>query len=244
MTPFIAEIIGTMLLILLGNGVVANCLLKGTLGNNGGWLLINLAWGLAVYVAVVVAGPISGAHLNPAVSIGLAVAGKFAWGEVGSYVLAQFIGACLGSILVWLSYRDHYAATDDVDAKLGTFATGAVYRNPVFNVLTELIGAFVLVFTALYIAGPSFEAKGISDVSFGLGAVGALPIALTVVVIGMSLGGATGYAINPARDLGPRVMHSILPIGKKRDGDWSYSWIPIVGPVLGATAAALLYNAF
>ncbi len=244
MTPFIAEIVGTMLLILLGNGVVANCLLKDTLGNNGGWLLINLAWGLAVYVAVVVAGPISGAHLNPAVSVGLAVAGKFAWAKVGPYVLAQFIGAGLGSILVWLTYRDHYKATDDVDAKLGTFATGAVYRNPVFNVMTELIGTFVLVFTALYIAGPTFEASGISEVSFGLGSIGALPIALTVVVIGMSLGGATGYAINPARDLGPRIMHGLLPIGKKRDGDWSYSWVPVVGPILGATIAALLYNVF
>ena len=241
MTPFVAEIIGTMLLILLGNGVVANVLLKSTKGNDSGLVIIGLAWGLAVFVGVMVAGPYSGAHLNPAVSIGLAVAGKFPWADVPIYILGQCIGAALGSILVVASYYDHYKVTDNLDFKLFTFANMPAINNPISNLMTELIGTFVLVFGVLYIAGPTFEGGSLDGVAFGLGSIGALPVALIVVVIGYSLGGPTGYAINPARDLIPRIMHSLLPIGEKRDGLWSYSWIPVVGPILGACVAAGLF---
>lgn len=242
MTPFVAEIIGTMILILLGNGVVANVVLDETKGNNAGWIVITLAWGLAVFAGVIVAGPISGAHLNPAVTIGLAVAGSLAWSQVAGYIGAQMIGAFLGSLLVWLTYKDHYKNTEDLDAKLATFATGPAIRNPLSNVITEAIGTFVLVFTVLYIAGPTITGGSVGNVSVGLGSVGAIPVALIVVGIGLSLGGPTGYAINPARDLGPRIMHMILPIGTKRDSDWSYSWIPVIGPILGAVLAALLFS--
>ena len=241
MSPFIAELIGTMLLLLLGNGVVANIVLSKTYGNNGGWLLINLAWGLAVFVAVVVAGPYSGAHLNPAVTIGLAIAGKFSWNLVGFYILAQMLGAALGAFLVWLTYRDHYYQTEDGDSKLGTFCTAPAINNPVSNLITEAIGTFVLIFGVLYLVSPEFNPEVIANGTLGLGSIGALPVALIVVVIGMSLGGPTGYAINPARDLAPRIMHTILPMGKKGSSNWSYAWIPIAGPVLGATIAAGLY---
>ncbi len=241
MSPFIAELIGTMLLMLLGNGVVANVLLDKTKGNNGGWILINLAWGLSVYAAVVVAGPYSGAHINPAVTLGLAAAGVFEWSLVGSYITAQMIGAALGAGLVWLAYKDHYFQTDKTDVKLDTFCTRPAIRNSFSNVLTEAIATFVLVFVVLYIAGPSFNANGIENAQIGLGSLGALPVALLVTVIGMGLGGPTGYAINPARDLAPRIMHSILPMGKKGSGNWSYSWIPVAGPILGGFLAAALF---
>lgn len=243
MTPFIAEIIGTALLILLGNGVVANAALGKTNGNKEGFIFVTFAWGLAVYVGVLVAGPISGAHLNPAVSVGLAIAGKFPWADVAPYITAQMIGAGIGSILVWMTYKEQYTQTEDLDAKLSTFSTAPQVSSPLWNVVTEAIGTFVLVYAVLHIAGPTFEADGMSA-AIGLGSLGALPVALVVVVIGMSLGGPTGYAINPARDLGPRIMHTILPIGKKRDSDWGYSWIPIVGPILGAAQAAGLYLLF
>lgn len=241
MSPFLAEIIGTMILILLGNGVVANVVLDKTKGNDSGWIVITLAWGLAVYTAVVIAGPASGAHLNPAVSIGLAFAGKFPWVDVAPYVGAQMIGALLGSILVWLTYKDHYLATSDTDGKLATFATGPAIRNFPSNFISELIGTFVLVFGVLYLAGPTIEATNL-DAKIGLGSIGALPVALIVVAIGLSLGGPTGYAINPARDLGPRIMHAILPIGNKGSSDWGYSWVPVFGPIAGAIVAALLYT--
>lgn len=243
MSPFIAELIGTMLLMLLGNGVVANVVLDKTKGNNGGWLLINLAWGFSVYIAVVVAGPYSGAHINPAVTLGLATAGVFEWNLVGTYITAQMIGAALGASLVWLAYKDHYFQTEDTGAKLATFSTGPAIRNNLSNIITEAIGTFVLVFVVLYIAGPSFSADNIENAQIGLGSLGALPVALLVTVIGMSLGGPTGYAINPARDLAPRIMHAILPMGKKGSGDWSYSWIPVMGPILGGVLAAVLFLA-
>jgi len=243
MTPFIAELVGTMVLILLGCGVVANVVLDKTKGNNGGWLLINFAWGLSVYAAVVIAGPYSGAHLNPAVTIGLAVAGKFAWSSVASYLIAQIIGAALGTTLMVLMYRDHYLVTEDLNAKLATFATGAEIRNPIPNFLSELLGTFVLLLGVFYINDMSFSANNINEVKVGLGSVGALPVALFVTVIGMALGGTTGYAINPTRDFVPRLMHGILPIGKRRDGDWGYAWIPIAGPIVGAVLAALLFLA-
>lgn len=242
MEQFIAEVVGTMILILLGNGVVANVVLAQTKGNNSGWIVITLAWGLAVYTAVVVAGPVSGAHLNPAVTIGLAVAGKFVWAKVGYFIVAQFIGAFLGSILVWLAYKDHYYATTNVGDKLATFATGPAIRNPISNFLTELIATFVLVFSVLYLADPTFQAENLATVEIGLGSIGALPVALIVIAIGLSLGGPTGYAINPARDLGPRIMHAILPIGKKGSSDWGYSWIPVFGPIAGAVIAAILFT--
>jgi len=241
MSPFVAELIGTALLMLVGNGVVANVLLDKTKGNNGGWLLINLAWGLSVYVAVVVAAPFSGAHINPAVTLGLAAAGVFKWSLVGSYIVAQMLGAAIGTSLVWLAYKDHYFKTDDTAAKLATFCTAPAIRNNFSNVVTEAIATFVLVFVVLYIAGASFSADNIENPQIGLGSLGALPVALLVTVIGMGLGGPTGYAINPARDLAPRIMHSILPMGKKGSGDWSYSWIPVVGPILGGLMAAGLF---
>lgn len=231
MTPFIAEIIGTALLILLGNGVVANVVLKGTKGNNSGWAVITIGWGMAVFVAVFVVAAYSGAHINPAVTLGLAAAGKFDWASVPWYLLAQFIGGALGAFLVWLHYKDHFDTTEDADAKLAAFCTAPAIRNTVSNVISEVIGTFVLVFAVLYIAAP--------DV--GLGALDALPVGLVVLVIGMALGGTTGYAINPARDLSPRLMHFLLPIPNKRDSDWGYSWIPVVGPIVGGLLAGLLF---
>lgn len=243
MSPFIAELIGTMLLLLLGNGVVANVVLNDTKGNNSGWAVITFAWGFAVFCGVIVAGPVSGAHLNPAVSIGLAVAGKFAWTEVPAFILAQIIGAALGNTLVWLTYRQHYARTENRDSKLATFCTIPAIRNYPDNFFSEMIGTFVLIFVVLYLAGPVFGEAQAPDAKVGLGSLGALPVALLVVAIGMSLGGTTGYAINPARDLGPRIMHAMLPIPDKRDSDWSYSWVPVAGPIAGAVIAGLLYLA-
>jgi len=238
MSPFIAELVGTMLLILLGNGVVANVLLNDTKGNNSGWLVITTGWGLAVFVGVVVAGPYSGAHLNPAVTIGLAIAGKFAWGRVLNYIAAQMLGAFLGSTLVWLMYYDHFHRTNNPGSILAIFCTGPAIRNYVSNIASEVIGAFVLVFTVFYIAGAQITP---SKTPIGLGSVGALPVAFLVWVIGLSLGGTTGYAINPARDLGPRIMHCLLPIKNKGTSDWQYAWIPVLGPIAGAAIAAFLY---
>lgn len=238
MTPFIAELLGTMLLILLGDGVVANVLLHDTKGNNSGWIVITTAWGLAVFVGITVAGPYSGAHLNPAVTIGLAIAGKFAWAHVFSYIAAQMIGAMLGAFLVWLMYYDHFQRTNNPGAVLAVFCTGPAVRNYISNIASEIIGAFVLVFVVFYVTGAEITP---SKTPIGLGSVGALPVAFLVWVIGLSLGGTTGYAINPARDLGPRIMHAILPVKSKGSSDWAYAWIPIAGPIAGAAIAALIY---
>jgi glycerol uptake facilitator protein len=238
MSPFVAELIGTMLLILLGDGVVANVVLKDTKGNNSGWIVITTAWGLAVFVGVVVAGPYSGAHLNPAVTIALAIAGKFAWANVVPYIIAQFAGACIGAFLVWVMYYDHFKRTNDPASILAVFCTGPAVRNYISNIASEVIGAFVLLFTIFYIAGAEITP---AKTPIGLGSVGAIPVALLVWVIGLSLGGTTGYAINPARDLGPRFMHMLLPIKGKGTSDWAYAWIPIIGPLVGASIAALLY---
>ena len=242
MTPFIAEIIGTMLLILLGNGVVANVVLKDTKGNNSGWIVITTAWALAVFVGVTVAGPVSGAHLNPAVTIGLAVAKKFSWDLVPSYIAAQMIGAMAGAFLVWLFHKDHFAITEDEGGKLACFSTIPAISKPVSNLISEIIGTFVLVFVVFYISDANISVAGDPSAKIGLGTVGALPVAFLVWAIGLSLGGTTGYAINPARDLGPRIMHAILPV--KGSSQWSYAWIPIIGPVIGAVIAALLFNCF
>lgn len=233
MSAFTAEIIGTFLLILLGGGVVANVVLEKTKSNDPGWMVITTAWGLAVFVAVVVAGPYSGAHLNPAVSIGLAVAGKFGWELVPSYVIAQFIGAMLGASTVWLLYKDHFNITPDPEAKRAIFCTSPAIRNTLSNLISEAIGTFVLVFVVLYFTDATITEP---QTTIGLGSLGALPVALLVWVIGLSLGGTTGYAINPARDLGPRIMHALLPI-KGKVNDWSYAWIPVVGPIIGACLA-------
>lgn len=240
MTPFVAELIGTALLVLLGNGVVANVVLKGTKGNNSGWIVITTAWALAVFVAASVTAPFSGAHLNPAVTIGLAAAGKFAWSGVASYVIAQMIGAMIGAALVWLMYKDHFAITEDEGSKLAPFSTGPAIRNTASNLISEAIGTFVLVYAILYTVGATITTDTFTGV-IGLGSVGLIPVTFIVWVIGLALGGTTGYAINPARDLGPRIIHALLVRG---NSDWGYSWIPVVGPIVGALLAACLYLAF
>ncbi len=230
MSTFVAEIVGTAVLILLGNGVVANVLLKRTKGEGSGWIVIATAWGVAVFVAVAIVAPISGAHINPAVTLGLAAAGSFAWADVPAYWTAQMLGAVLGASLVWLTYRQHYELTDDQDAKLATFCTAPAIRSPLDNFFSEALGTFVLVLAVLKMSAPEI----------GLGAMDALPVGLVVLVIGLALGGTTGYAINPARDLGPRIAHAILPIPSKRDSDWRYAWIPVFGPLTGGVLAALV----
>lgn len=232
MSPFIAEITGTALLIILGGGVVANVVLDKTKGNKGGLISITFGWAIGVFVGVYATAAASGGHLNPAVTIGFAIEGSFPWSQVPAYILAQFIGAMLGAFIVWLSYRQHFDDTQDADSKLAVFCTGPAIRNGFYNTITELVGTFVLVLGAMLLSKPDMK----------LGALDALPIALVVLGIGLSLGGPTGYAINPARDLGPRIMHALLPIKNKRDSDWSYSWVPVVGPVLGAALAGLVFK--
>ncbi len=244
MTPFIAEILGTMLLILMGAGVCANVLLSKTKGHGAGWMVITTAWAMGVFIGVVVAAPYSGAHLNPVVSIGLAIGGSFPWSEVLPYIAAQMVGAALGATLVWLAYKDHFDATEEAPLKLSVFATGPEIHNPLINVVTEMIGTFVLMFVVFFITGGEVhEYHTDSTIPVGLGSVGAIPVAFTVWVIGLALGGPTGYAINPARDLAPRIMHALLPIKGKGSSHWEYAWVPVVGPLLGASLAALLYLA-
>ncbi|RMG74783.1 MAG: aquaporin family protein [Bacteroidetes bacterium] len=243
MSPFVAEILGTFLLILLGNGGVANVLLPRTKGHDGGWIVITAAWGLAVFVAVFVTMDYSGAHLNPAVTLGLAASGLFEWGQVPAFVLAQMLGAMAGQLAVWLMYKPHYAIAEDGDAQMASFCTAPAIRSLPWNLVAEIIGTFVLVFAVLYIAGPEMEAPGLDGAKIGLGALGALPVGLLVFGIGLSLGGPTGYAINPARDLGPRIVHALLPLTAKRDSDWGYAWVPVIGPCLGALIAAGLFLA-
>ncbi|MGN6533583.1 MAG: MIP/aquaporin family protein [Ginsengibacter sp.] len=238
MTPFIAELIGTMILILLGNGVVANVVLKDTKGNGSGWIVITTGWALAVFAGVVIAGPYSGAHLNPAVTLGLAVAGKFPWPQVPAFIAAQLIGAMIGTSLVWLMYKDHFIATKEPGLKAAAFYTAPAIRNPRLNFISEALGTFVLLLAVFYITNGEF---GKEKTPIGLGSIGAIPVTFIVWAIGLSLGGTTGYAINPARDLGPRIIHAILPISGKSRTDWKYAWIPITGPIAGATIAAALY---
>lgn len=238
MTPFIAELIGTLILILLGNGVVANVVLKDTKGNGSGWIVITTGWALAVFAGVVIAGPYSGAHLNPAVTIGLAIAGKFPWSQVPGFILAQLLGAMAGTSLVWLMYKDHFKATDDPLLKAATFYTFPAIKNTKLNLISEALGTFVLLLAVFYITNGEF---GKEKTPIGLGSIGAIPVTFIVWAIGLSLGGTTGYAINPARDLGPRIIHAILPISGKSRTDWKYAWIPIIGPIVGASIAAVLY---
>lgn len=241
MIEYFAEFLGTSILILLGNGVVANVVLRNTKGEQGGWLLISAGWGMGVFVAVFTVGPISGAHINPAVTLGLAFSGLFAWSQVLPFIIAQILGAMAGGWLVYLFYRDHFSVTDNPDLKICCFCTVPNIRNFKNNFLSEAVGTFILVFAVLFVNLPSVEIEGVDNVKVGLGSLEALPVGLVVFAIGMSLGGTTGYAINPARDLGPRIVHALLPIKGKRDSDWSYSWIPVMGPIAGATVAALIY---
>lgn len=243
MNPFLAEFLGTMLLILFGVGVTANSSLRKAYGHNAGWVLITFGWGLGVFVGVVVAGPYSGAHINPAVSIGLAAAGKFSWNLVPGYVGMQLAGAIAGAFLAWYLYSDQYNAENDAPTILGTFCTAPAIKNLPKNLYSEVIGTFVLVFVVLYISGPEIQSSNLENAKIGLGSVGALPVALLVVGIGMSLGGTTGYAINPARDFGPRIVHSLVPIKSKSSSNWNYSWVPVLGPILGGVLAGLCYLA-
>ena len=234
MKPFFAEFFGTAMIIVFGGGVVSNVLLNKTKGNNSGWIVITFGWAVGVFTGVLIAAPFSGAHLNPAVTLGLAIVNKFSWSNVPLYVCAQILGAMFGALLVWLAYKKHFDATEDGDSKLSVFSTMPNIRSYWYNVITEIIGTYVLVLAVLYMAEPEV----------GLGSLNALPVALVVLGLGLSLGGPTGYAINPARDLGPRIMHFLLPIPNKRDSDWSYSWVPILGPLLGAALAASMYMIF
>ena len=247
MHPFLAEIIGTAILIILGDGVVANVVLNRTKGQGSGWIVITAGWGMAVFVAVFCVAKYSGAHINPAVTLALATAGKFSthffrgWGDVPVYIAAQMIGAIVGAMLVYLFYRPHYDFTDDGDAKLATFCTGPTVPNIPWAFFCETVGTFMLVLPIFCMVDPSVSGDfpgGKTPLTLGLGALGALPVGLLVFAIGMSLGGTTGYAINPARDLGPRIAHAILPIPGKRDSDWGYAWVPVVAPIIGGVLAA------
>jgi glycerol uptake facilitator protein len=239
MDAFVAEFVGTSLLIAMGSGVVANVVLNKTKGFDSGWMVITTAWALGVFIGVVVAGPYSGAHINPAVTIALAITGDFAWALVPKYVLAQVLGAMFGSGIAWLVYKDHFDVTDDPGLKFAPFATVPAIRNYSSNLISEIVGTSVLIIVILYSTSPVIEDG--DQTPIGLGSLGALPVAFIVWVIGLSLGGTTGYAINPARDLGPRIMHQILPIKGKGDSDWAYSWVPIAGPIIGAAIAAGIY---
>lgn len=231
MSPFVAELIGTALILIFGGGVVANVLLNKTKGNNSGWIVITFGWAVGVYTGVMVSAEYSEAHLNPAITLAMAVAGKFPFADVLSYMLAQLLGAMLGAFLVWVAYRKHFQETEDAGAIQAVFCTAPNIRSYFDNLLTEIIGTFVLTLAVLYMAAPEV----------GLGAVNALPVALVVLGLGLSLGGPTGYAINPARDLGPRIIHLLLPIKPKADFDLKYAWVPVVGPALGGLLATGVY---
>ncbi len=246
MEIFLAEIVGTAILILLGDGVVANVVLAKTKGHNSGWIVIATAWGLAVAMAVYAVGRVSGAHLNPAVTLGLASIGSLAWAQVPIYVAGQMLGAIVGAVLVYLSYMPHWQATDDQAAKLAVFCTGPAIRSPGANFLTEVIGTAMLLFGVLAIGANALEIQSASDIDLSaVYSTGIAPLLVGFLVwaIGLSLGGPTGYAINPARDLGPRIAHALLPIAGKGDSDWGYSWVPVVGPIIGGVIGALLFQA-
>jgi glycerol uptake facilitator protein len=244
---YIFEFIGTMVLILLGDGVCAAASLDKSKAKGAGWVVITMGWGFAVMVGVFIAGSVSGAHLNPAVSIGCAVAGTMEWSAVPGYVIAQMLGGFAGATLVWLFYKDHYDATQDPDTKLGTFCTmPAIEGHRMRNFFCEAVASWLLVFVILVFGVdaniPTLEAAG-QHLHIGMGELGAIPVTSLIMAIGMSLGGATGYAINPARDLSPRIAHAILPMKGKRDSGWGYSWVPVAGPIVGAILAALTYLA-
>jgi glycerol uptake facilitator protein len=238
MSPFLAELIGTMILIVLGDGVVANVVLQRTKGHNSGWIVIAAGWASAVTIAVYCVSSVSGAHLNPAVTIGLAAIGTFPWSSVPGYIAAQMIGAFLGAVLVWLTYLPHWGATTDADAKLAAFCTAPAIRRPVANIISEVISTAVLVLGILAVLSPANFEPG-STLAKG---IGPMLVGVIVAAVGLSLGGQTGYAINPARDLGPRIAHALLPIPGKRDSDWGYAWIPVIAPTVGGLIGALFYH--
>jgi glycerol uptake facilitator protein len=242
MSPPLAEFIGTALLILLGNGVVACALLAKSKGQNSGWIVITAGWSMAVFVAVFSVARVSGAHLNPAVSLAMALEGHLPWASLAPYVIAQMLGAMTGAALVWIAYLPHWKITEDSDLKRACFCTAPAIRSTPANMACEAIGTFVLIFGVFCMKGASGSPDGASIFPIDLGALGALPVSLLVFAIGLSLGGPTGYAINPARDLGPRIVHALLPIAGKGGSDWSYAWIPVVGPLIGAALASLLYS--
>jgi glycerol uptake facilitator protein len=233
MTPFMGELLGTMILIIIGAGVCAGANLTKSYAKDAGWIVITIAWGLGVTLGVFAVGNISGAHLNPAVTIGLAFAGAFEWSQVPSYIAAQMIGAILGAAIIYLQYLPHWRATEDPGTKLGVFATGPAIPHSFSNLLSEMIGTFVLLLGLQFIGANEFT-EGLNPIAVGL----------LIVAIGMALGGTTGYAINPARDLGPRIAHAILPIAGKGPSNWGYAWVPVVGPILGGSLGALFHQAF
>ncbi len=241
MTELFGEFLGTFILILLGNGVVANVNLEKTYSKGGGWIVITAGWGMAVFVAVLATADLSGAHLNPAVTVGLAVAGLFDWIKVFPFIIAQILGAMAGSATVYLFFRNHFAITETAGTKKACFCTAPAIRNFRNNFFSEVVGTFILIFAVLMISLPQLEYHSLGSTKVGMGSLGALPVSLVVFSIGMSLGGTTGYAINPARDLGPRIVHWWLPLKKKDDTDWQYAWIPVLGPITGAIIAALSY---
>jgi glycerol uptake facilitator protein len=238
MSPFLAELLGTAILIVLGDGVVANVVLHRTKGHNSGWIVITAGWAFAVTIAVYCVNAISGAHLNPAVTIALASIGSFPWAKVPLYIAAQIAGGFLGGVIVWLAYLPHWSATPDPESKLAVFSTMPAIRRRYANLAAEVIGGFALVFALLGVLSPGNIVPG-SDLAKGIG-----PLLVGVIVwsIGLSLGGPTGYAINPARDLGPRIAHAVLPVAGKGGSDWGYAWIPIVGPTVGGVLAAFTYR--
>jgi len=245
MINYTAEVIGTALLILFGDGVVANVLLTRSKGENSGWIVITFGWGVAVMVAVYAVGRLSGAHLNPAVTLALASIGAFPPGDVLGYVVAQMVGALIGAVLVWLIYLPHWPVTQDADLKLAVFCTGPAIRKPASNFLTEMIATAAFIFAVLAIGANAQTLARPGDIDLSVVFSGGLqPLLVGVLVfgVGLSLGGPTGYAINPARDLGPRVAHFLLPIPGKRDSDWGYAWIPIVGPIVGGIIGAQLFR--
>ena len=243
MNSIVAEFIGTFTMILFGLGAVANLNLKNTYANNEGskWMLLTSAWGFAVFFGVIVSGEYSGAHLNPAVTFGLAVANKFAWSQIPAYIVAQFLGAMAGAIMAYLFYKDHIDSTEDEGTIKGCFSTGPAIRNTTNNFISECIGTFMLVFLIFFIANPFLEIDGVEQVQYGIGSMDAFPVGILVWLIGMTLGGTTGYAINPARDLGPRIVYALFR-EKKAKPDWSYSWIPVLGPLTGGLLAGLAYS--
>lgn len=246
MNAVLAEFIGTTLLVTFGNGVVANVVLARTKGHGGGWIVITAGWGLAVFIGVFCAQSFSGAHLNPAVTLAMAAAGKFAWARVPGYLLAQLLGGITGGALVFLFYREHFKISGDPDAKLACFCTAPNLRKLGQAFFCELVGTFLLVFPIFLMTGVKAElpsgAGEPGEILVGLGTLGAVPVALLVFAIGLSLGGTTGYAINPARDLGPRLAHALLPVPGKRNSDWRYAWVPVAGPLAGGLLAALVHH--
>lgn len=245
MSVYVGELVGTAILIVLGDGVVANVLLNKSKGQNSGWIVITTGWAMAVAIAVYAVGRVSGAHINPAVTVALASIGAFPWAQVPGYVAAQLAGAFLGAAIVWAAYFPHWAATEDADAKLAVFCTGPAIRRPASNFVTEVIGTALLVFGVLAIAANAQALRRPGDIDLSVVfSMGLQPLLVGLLVwgIGLSLGGPTGYAINPARDLGPRLAHALLPIAGKREADWGYSWIPVIAPIVGGIAGAVLFR--